>query len=159
MLTQQALISAFDYDPLTGFFKRKNRKNAKFPAGGLQPHGYIKIHFQKKLHYAHRLAWLYFYGEIPNKEVDHINGNRTDNRIANLRLASRSENAQNMKAHSDNASKQKGVCFYKGKWLAQICVQNQRKTIGAFSSKHEAADAYKKAAQTMHTHNEYVKEM
>jgi len=159
MLTQQSLMKHFEYDPLTGFFKRKNRKNAKFPAGTLQPHGYIKIHFEKKQYYAHRLAWIYFYGEFPTKEIDHINGNKSDNRISNLRHVSRSENAQNMKTHLDNSSGLKGVCFFQGKWIAQICINNKKQVIGKFESKEEASNAYKLIAKKIHTNNEYAKEM
>jgi hypothetical protein len=85
---------------------------------------------------AHRLAWALHYGEEPSLEIDHINGERSDNRIANLRLATRGENCKNVKAA--------GVRFEadRGKWLARICVDYKQMNLGRFATEQEARAAY-----------------
>ena len=101
-------------------------------------------------HWAHRVAWMIHNGDIPDGMViDHINGIRGDNRISNLRLATRSQNAVNSGMRSSNTSGQKGVYMNKqvGKWVAEIKVDGRRKRIGTFSDIDEAAVAYQMAAE------------
>ena len=91
---------------------------------------------------AHRLAWFYTYGKWPNHEVDHINGNRLDNRIANLREATRSQN-------EFAAKKGKGIRWEpkRKKWLARIGVNWKQINLGRYATREEALAAYKKAAK------------
>ncbi len=78
-----------------------------------------------------------------NRKGDHINGNKLDNRKSNLRIATVSENGMNRKVSKNNKSGLKGVSFFEGRWRAYI----QRKFLGYYSTKKEAAIAYNKAAQ------------
>lgn len=109
----------------------------------------------KKL--VHRLLWESVRASVPaGYEVDHINGNRKDNRIANLRLVSRTQNAENRhKPHKGNTSGVKGVSWYKrsGSYVAQICVGGKRITLGYRKTLEEAAALYAEAAAKYHTHN------
>ncbi len=115
-------------------------------------HGYRVIRIDNQLIMAHRLAWLYVHGELPSGEIDHINGDRSDNRLANLRLATRVQNNQNTKTRTDNTSGHKGVCFHKqaGRWMAYINASGKRTYLGLHNSKEEAAQAYAAAAQELH---------
>lgn len=92
---------------------------------------------------AHRLAWLYVHGEWPSKHLDHLNGNRTDNRIENLRQVSVAENAENTRRpHRDNKSGYLGVCKKRGKWLAVIQIKGKYTRIGLFDTPEMAHEAY-----------------
>lgn len=105
--------------------------------------GYRKVHFDGQIYYTHRLIWKLLYGEDP-LEIDHINGNRSDNRITNLRSVSRLENMRNAKRRSSNASGVTGVFWLKdrSKWRAYI----SKKTLGEFN-KFEDAVAVRKQAE------------
>lgn len=101
---------------------------------------------------AHRLAWAIFYGAWPSAEVDHINRDPGDNRIENLREASKSENAQNRIARKDSVSGLKGVKKVRGyqKWSARIMIDGKRKYLGYFDTAEEAWAAYRDASEKYH---------
>jgi hypothetical protein len=153
-LTPEQLRSMLSYDPETGEFiwmvKPNGRVNAGVIAGSiLNNRGYrlIGIHGRRLL--AHRLAWLYTFGRWPSSEIDHINGNRRDNRISNLREASKSENQSNRGPNKNNTSGFKGVKFHKktSKWQAQITKDRKRYNLGLFHTPEAAHVAYESAAK------------
>jgi hypothetical protein len=92
------------------------------------------------------------YGEFPEMSIDHINGIKTDNRLQNLRLATKSQNALNSKRHKDNTSGYKGVSWNKrlAKWGARITINGKYKHIGLFKNVEDAASAYAAAAYMHH---------
>lgn len=131
MVTQDFIKSLLNYNPDTGIFtwKRNNRK-----AGYVQKDGYIRFNFNNIHYRAHRLAWLYVYGNFPDSHIDHINGNPSDNRINNLRLCDRSQNMSNRKLNNNNKLGIKGVCWNKRikKFHVQIGINGKVKHIGYF---------------------------
>lgn len=132
------------YDPETGKFWRE--------AGCANRSGYRQIWFQGRQHMEHRVAWFLYHGEWPDRQVDHINGNRGDNRISNLRLATCSENLCNRVRQKNNTSGLKGVSWigqYQ-KWQATIRFGGRNKFLGRFDTKEEAANAYNEAALKHH---------
>lgn len=100
---------------------------------------------------AHRLAWLYVHIKWPAEYIDHINGIKTDNRIANLREASKITNTWNAKRNNRNRSGFKGVSWHKntGKWQAQITVNGKYKQLGYYNTALEASNAYLKYSKQM----------
>jgi len=115
--------------------------------------GYYRVKLNGKLYYLHRLLAQAFIPNPENKpEVDHIDGNKQNNCLSNLRWATRAENNRNVGKRKDNTSEFKGVCFDKwnGKWKARIWVDGKRKLLGYFRTKEEAAAAYEKAARELH---------
>ncbi len=116
-LTQQELKKVLRYDPDSGLFfwldTAKNRPEITLPAGYIS-RGYIRIRVGAYVYRAHRLAWLYVYGEWPQNEMDHINHNRADNRIANLRAVTKMENAQNRKLNPRSSSGINGISMCVG---------------------------------------------
>ena len=129
MLTQAELQSKFIYNPSNGIFTRiQTSKNA----GCIKSNGYVVISINYKTYTAHRLAWLYMYGEFPKNCIDHINNNRLDNRICNLREATKQENNRNSLKSIKNKSGIKGIHWNKArnKWVAQITINYKIKTIG-----------------------------
>ena len=108
MLTQAELKEVLEYDPETGIFRWKAPRCTRIKvgdlAGTLTWRGYVRIQLDGKRHQAHRLAWLYVYGEMPTKQIDHINGNCNDNRIINLRDVSNQINSQNRKVRRNKTN-------------------------------------------------------
>lgn len=102
---------------------------------------------------AHRVIWALIYGEWPKEDIDHINGDRSDNRLSNLRAANRSQNSRNARKSRANKSGFKGVSWEKrrGKWRADIMDSNrQRKHLGYFETIEDAAAAYAEASKLYH---------
>lgn len=134
-----------------GAFKTWNKKHALNEINNPDQAGYLYLNIGGERHPLHRLAWYISTGEKVDL-IDHINGNKSDNRITNLRPATLTENNRHQGLKKSNTSGFKGVCFskQKGKWLAQIRTDEGRESIGFFSSKIDAARAYDKAAINYH---------
>lgn len=146
-ITVDILKENLTYDYETGIFHRlKPTKRLKSGAevGAVNANGYKLIYIGWTPYMAHRLAWLYVYGVMPYEFLDHINGDRSDNRISNLREATMKENLWNVKRHSDNKSGYKGVHYHKqnGKWRAQGMANGKRYHLGLFDSPDKAHQAY-----------------
>ncbi|MGQ5734206.1 HNH endonuclease [Serratia sp. IR-2025] len=150
VLTRDRLLEVLDYNKETGVFLWKKKLSARGAVGkvaGTNSYGYCAINIDGVRYFAHRLAWLYAYGDWPNKEVDHIDRNRMNNAISNLRDVSRVVNALNNSPQSINSSGIKGVTFCKqrGTWQAQINIAGKNITLGRYQSIDEAAIAYNSA--------------
>lgn len=152
-LTQTRLKELLHYDPETGIFINKiSRGGQKVGAvsGGIMPGycgGYIRIRLDQRRYLAHRLAWLYMTGNLPEKQIDHINHVRGDNRFSNLRESTQAENTRNASMCHLNKSGKTGVYFHKKnmKWAAQIGHGSNKEYLGSFDYKHEAISARKQA--------------
>ena len=147
MITADHIRSVLAYDPATGDFVWKAHKRRPDligkRAGSPTNTGYwaIAIHNEKRL--AHRLAWLYMTGKLPTNHIDHINGNKLDNRFENLREVSRFGNLQNMrKPTKANKSGFLGVCEHQNKWLVQIMVNGKRIRESGFDTPEQAHQRY-----------------
>ena len=155
------LREVLSYDPETGVFRWKVRVHPSVPAGTIanSKHscGYLKFNYKRKLYYCHRAAWLFFYGKDPGEaEIDHINGNKSDNRITNLRLATSGSNKWNAKALSNNTSGYKGVFWRKDRnyWVGNVVANGVKYRKDGFPS---AEDAYAWAcAKREAVHGEFV---
>lgn len=144
--SQAVLRDRLEYDPETGIFRRKN-SGAVITARTYN--GYIRFGVAGFPPIAaHRAAWCYVYGAFPDCEVDHINGDRADNRIVNLRLASASENQRNRKPKPNSLCGLKGVSYVKVKkhWKATIWVDGRAVYLGAHRTPEAAHAAYCTAA-------------
>jgi hypothetical protein len=156
MITQSELKSILHYDQETGLFTWLINKAKRTKIGdiaGTEKRGYQSIKINYQTYYAHRLAWLYVYGELPKNMIDHINGNTSDNRIENLRDVTNIINQQNQKkARKDNESGFLGVNWHKAsnKWAAQIQINKIKKHIGLFDNAEEARKAYLEAKRKYH---------
>lgn len=145
------LRHALSYDPETGQFTwaepTGRRVKAGESAGSLWPSGYVGISCGGKRYLAHRLAWLFTYGEWPTCDVDHINRNPADNRISNLRLATRSENNVNAGLRSTNSSGVRGVYWSKRseRWIARVQKGGRQVHVGSFKSLDQASAAVRDA--------------
>lgn len=156
-LTQSQLKEWVDYDPLTGVFtciKRFGKSPIRVGdrLGSLISSGYIQIYVNGVGHLAHRLAWLFQYGEFPKYDIDHKDQDKTNNAIANLRQATRRQNIHNQGTKSTNSSGFKGVyyCKQKQRYQARIRHNGKRIHLGFFSTPEEASKAYKLAAKEYH---------
>lgn len=135
-----------EYNPETGIFtwiKNKGRRKSGKVAGKVEK-GYVSIKFDYKDYRAHRLAWFYVYKEFPSGALDHINRNKEDNRISNLRETSSIANCQNKDS--------KGYVFHKAsnKWMARIMINYKDVYLGIFKTEEEAREAYVKAKRKYH---------
>jgi len=146
-LTGEQLRDVLDYDPETGLFSWRVRPatcmRAGDKAGTATVRGYISISIAGRGRLAHRLAWLYMTNEWPTGHIDHINGNKSDNRFCNLRQATPQQNTYNRKISRVNTSGFKGVSAGRnGKWQATIRVGGRCKYLGEFTTPEQAHEVY-----------------
>lgn len=150
-LTAARLRELLEYDPDTGVFTwRSNGRVAGCPTGN---YGRTQITVDGVARYAARLAWLYVHDEWPAGQVDHINGDRTDHRIANLRVLTNAQNKQNTRrAYANNGSGLLGVHHDKrnGRWRARIMVDGRSRSLGYHDTPEEAHAAYLRAKAELH---------
>jgi hypothetical protein len=142
-LTRKQVRDALDYNPETGNLTWKQCRGgcrAGGVAGTLHSSGYWRINFAGELNYAHRLVWLHVHGRFPIEDIDHIDGNRLNNMISNLRECSRRSNNTNKIASGKNTSGTIGVHFDKArnKWVAHISVDVKCPLRKRFNTKDEA---------------------
>lgn len=154
-LSHTDLLSVLHYNPETGTFTWIKKTGRKIVPGtsaeSLNYAGYIRIGINRSYHMAHRLAWFYVHGKWPANRIDHINGNRSDNRLQNLRDVSTATNQQNQRTHHrNNKVGLLGVRRGKTSFLAQITKSGRPIHLGCFDTKEEAHAAYIAAKRTMH---------
>ena len=158
-LSSDRVRELLNYDPISGVVTRKvsiaRCVRVGDVAGTLQKStGYRRICVDGRVYREHRIMWLHAHGAWPAGEVDHINGMRSDNRIENLRDASRAINRQNLKSAQSNntTSGMLGVTWKKShkKWVASIRVDGLLRQIGYFSAKEDAHNAYLLEKRRLH---------
>lgn len=156
-MNQQRLHELVDYDPETGVFIHRVKRGPTpvgTVCGRVDPAGYRRIKLDGRIWAAHRLAWLYVTGEIPPNDIDHINGARDDNRIANLRPATRKQNSENRRqAHRNNKSGLQGVSARRGRWIAEIMHDGKRTYLGCFDTPEAAHQSYLAAKAKLHEYS------
>lgn len=156
-LTREEVLAHLAYDPETGVFTRtstrgrcdrwKKGQQAGSPVKG----SYVQIWLSGRLYQAHRLAWLVVHGIWPSKHIDHINGDRHDNRISNLRECDDKLNMENIRRpHRDNSLGVLGVKRHHGRFLARIFVDGKERSLGSFDTTEEAHAAYLDAKRKLH---------
>ena len=150
-ITAERLKELLHYEPETGIFTWKVRTANQVKVGDVagcpDGRGYLLIQLQSRLYRAHRLAWLYVYGEWPKDQIDHINRIRSDNRIANLRDVSHKQNNQNKSKPSNNTSGHPGVVWHKriSKWQVKIKHNYKYIHLGYYTNIEDAIAARKAA--------------
>ena len=156
MLTLARVRELFDYDPETGVLVRRITTSNRAPkgtvAGRRNGNGYLRVMIDGYTDYVHRVVWFHFYGEWPEFEMDHIDGNGMNNRISNLRCATHAQNSQNLSTRNTNKSGMIGVSWSKlhSKWEAYINVNYKKKYLGLFDDLKAAGEAYLAAKQGLH---------
>jgi hypothetical protein len=160
MLTAEKLREILTYDARTGVFRWKLNRGGRGKEGVVAGSKWVvtsgrvyrQIGIDGRQYAAHRLAWLYMTGEWPVEQVDHIDGDGTNNGFYNLRQATNAENACNRQAQTNNTSGYKGVTWCKStrKWKAQIKLGGRNKNLGRFESPQDAHSAYKAASEKLH---------
>lgn len=154
-LTVDLLKHLFDYDKENGnlIWKTKPSQNVKAGdvAGTICKNSYIQICINKKIYLAHRLVFLMHKGYLP-KTLDHINGDRADNRIENLRPVTASQNQHNRRLNANNTSGYKGVRWNKAskKWMSGLKLEGKYMYLGLYDNIEEAAEVVRKAREELH---------
>jgi hypothetical protein len=157
-ITQSELKELLDYDPDTGLFRWKVDRNQKAKkgtvAGTVMNTGYVMVHVKNAFITGHRLAWFFTYGVYPDCHIDHIDQDKTNNRISNLRLATNNhaDNSQNRTVQSNNTTGCPGVHYCKRdkKFISRVSVGGIRHIVGYFITLEEAIEARKKAKELHH---------
>ncbi len=158
-INQEHLKDLLHYDPETGVFKWKDTFGWKAKrgtiAGGINGSGYIYIRLKRKKYRAHRLAWLYTYGKFPEDQIDHINRDKTDNRLVNLRAVSGKENSRNQFIPTNNTSGHIGVSWHtkNNRWRVSV----SKVYYGSFECKSDAIAKAKKVYKELGYHENHGK--
>jgi HNH endonuclease len=152
MLTVDRAREVIDYNPLTGVLTWRvclsSRRHPGAVAGTIDHNEYRRVRIDRKKYLAHRLAWLLTTGEWPRDQLDHINGDRDDNRIANLREVSQSQNQCNARQRRTSKAPYKGVSLHRsGKWAAQGGFAGSKRHLGLFDTPEAAHARYREVAQ------------
>ncbi len=154
-LTQARLKEVLSYDQESGLFSWKIRTSSKIKigsiAGNKTSHGYIRITIDGNEYRAHRLVWLYVFGKFPDGDIDHINGNKTHNSIANLRDVTHVDNQQNQRAaHSRNKTGFLGVSKRGNRYRTSIMANGVVVDLGTYATPEDAHAAYTTAKRELH---------
>lgn len=154
-LTQAELKAVFDYDPDTGIFTRVFKNGKSKVVGSPNTKGYICIPIRNVKYVAHRLAWLWVHGKFPEHQLDHINRNKQDNRIINLREVTNKQNCENRGLQKNSSSGIAGVSWKSShkKWVAQICHNQKNIYLGLYARIEDACIARKAAEKRLFTHH------
>lgn len=169
MISQRKLLTVFTYDPATGQLLWKERHvrefsdkrawatwNARFAgkvAGCQKASGYRHISIDGKFYQAHRLVWLLMRGESPDGHIDHVTGDKSDNRIENLRVVSDAVNARNRPRQRNNSSGHNGVSPRgAGRWYAYIRINRKMRSLGIYADKASAVAARMAAERELGFH-------
>lgn len=168
LITPEYIRELLDYDPATGDFVWRRRKlrngfermdkiwNSRLAgkpvAKRRHRHGHLQIGIYCRNYMYHRIAWAHYYGEWPEIDLDHKNGNPSDNRITNLRLATESQNLCNAKIRIDNTSGVKGVSWSRRekKWYSYITKDSKMINIGIYHCFGQAVAARKRVEKELH---------
>lgn len=152
VITHEKVKTLFEYDKETGclIWKKlavKNQVKEGSAAGYLTDRGYIRVDIEGAQYYIHRIIWLFVYGEFPSGHIDHINHNRADNRISNMRDVCRIINGQNRSKGKNNISGVCGVGWHKQKqqWQARITINKKLVHLGSFNKFDDAVAVRKNA--------------
>jgi hypothetical protein len=146
MVTQERLKELFDYQD-GALIRRKDGRSAVITMGAKR---YERVSVDGKIQTLHRMVYLWHHGHLP-KTLDHIDGNRTNNKIENLREATQQQNCLNRKHHSNSKSPYKNVYWHTaaGKWTVVMSLNHKRKVFGYFDDieladlvAHEARDKF-----------------
>jgi len=175
-ITPELLRQLLDYDCKTGKFHWRKRDVSFFSASrhcdgwntkyagretmtSVNAYGYLSTKIFSEHVLSHRAAWAYHYGEWPKGQIDHINGERSDNRILNLRDVHRNENAKNRREYACNKSGATGVCWHKRhkKWRAAIGAEGRKIYLGVFDDISDAIAARKSAERRYGYHENHGK--
>ena len=163
-LTSDRLREVLNYDPDSGLFTWKSPTGRRAKVGSVagtvidgrknhptrRPWRYRQIGVDGTNYKAHRLAWLYVHNKWPSDEIDHIDGDGSNNRIANLREATRAENSRNAPKRRNNTSGYKGVWLNHGRWSANIWTSGRKISLGTYDTPEQAHAAYAEAAKKLH---------
>ena len=149
MIQVETLKEYLSYNPHTGVIKWKKRPSNRVQINskaGYVADGYVVLRLKGRMLKAHRVAWALHYGEYPKNHIDHIDGDRKNNKIVNLRDVTQQINNHNLtKPQTNNKTKVLGVLKIGSRFAAQICVNGHRKHLGMFDTAEEASEAYKVA--------------
>jgi HNH endonuclease len=152
-VTRARLRELLHYDSKTGEFRWLKRVKRSIQSGDIartiDSQGYRRIIINGRIYRAHHLAWLYMRGNWCSLVIDHRDGDPANNRWANLRSATRSQNSANRRLHRNNACGLKGVSPYGWRWCATICKNGRIHHLGIFLTPQEAHAAYVKAARKL----------
>ena len=155
-LGHDELVRQLKYDPCTGVFTWVAPKSVRVSCGDLAGSvrkGYLQIDINGRRYLAHRLAWFYIHKEWPNVFIDHVDRNQLNNKLENLRLATRSQNGQNSKDRA-SASGFRGVSqTSKNRWRAAVKIDGKTKYLGLYTSPEEAHQAFLRARDEYYTHH------
>jgi hypothetical protein len=152
MVTAERLREVLSYDPMTGVFVWKTPTGRRIRvgsvAGTVNPDtGYRIITIDRRMYPAHRLAWLYEHGQWPPSALDHKNRIRDDNRMANLRPATRSQNRANSATVRNKSGFKGAVAYGKRHWQARIVIDGKSRNLGVFDTPAKAHAAYVSCAK------------
>lgn len=154
-MDQETLFGILEYHHETGYFfwkESRGRVKAGCMASTARSDGYHSIQINGKKYLAHRLVWLYLTGSFPSSQIDHLNGDRSDNRFCNLREATNAQNTQNKASDKGSSSRYVGVnwCKRTSKWLSRIMIGGKSFHLGHFMEEESAANAYRVAKNRLH---------
>ena len=157
MLTAEYVRGLFNYCESTGTISRKKTRGgieAGRPAGYIDAGGYRSMSVKNKNYFAHRIIWLFVYGEFPSGEIDHIDGDKLNNRLSNLRNVTHQTNVENVRAarSHNKSSGVLGVTWapHARKWYARMTVKGKVVYLGYHETKEAAHSAYLKAKRDLH---------